>query len=107
MALAAAITAPRTSAAQTTSVPVKRDVRVHVGHTAEDGVVLKQLLESADIQAHREEQQQKCERDGEAAPRQWNVAVVTSVERPRAARHKDKENGEHTGNHRHATAAIR
>ncbi len=76
-------------------------MRVHVRHPAEDGVVLEQLRESADVQAHREDQQQRREGNGKAAPRQRNVTVALSLKRPRAARHQDEENGEQTDNDSH------
>ena len=47
----------------------KHDVRIGVGHPAEDGMFLEQSLESGDIRVHREDQQQEAKRDGEPAPR--------------------------------------
>ena len=77
----------------------KQDVRVHVGYAAEDGVILKQLLEAADVEAHRGEQHQERKRDGEPAPGQRDVAVTAGGEHPRTAGNKDKKNGEQAGNH--------
>ena len=60
----------------------KHDVRVRIGDAGEDGVVLEQLLETADINAHRQDQQQERKRDGEPAPGQREIAVAASGERP-------------------------
>jgi len=49
--------------------PRKHDVRIRVGHPAKDRMFVEQSLESSDIRAHREDQQQEPERNGEPAPR--------------------------------------
>jgi hypothetical protein len=37
--------------------PCERDVRVSVGHTAEDHMVIEQFLKSTEVHTHREDQQ--------------------------------------------------
>ncbi len=49
--------------------PGDRDVRVRVGHTSKDRMILEQALKPAEIREHREDQQQKRKRDRQPAPR--------------------------------------
>ncbi len=61
------------------------DVRVRVGDAAEDGVVLGEQIEAAEVDAPGDDQQDKRKCDGEAAPRYQVVAVGVTLKRSRAA----------------------
>ena len=47
-------------------------MRVGVGDAVEDGVVLEEQIEAADVLADGEREQQKSGGDGDAAPGQWS-----------------------------------
>jgi hypothetical protein len=85
----ATITVPNMSPAQTTSMSCKRNVRVSVGHTAEDRMLIEQSFESTEVHTHREDQQQERKCDGEPLPRQYNVP---GSQRTGAARDEKEEN---------------
>jgi hypothetical protein len=51
--------------------PGERDVRVRIGHTPEDRVIVEQSLEPADIHAHGEDQHRNA--NVIESPRQGNV----------------------------------
>ncbi len=70
-----------------------------VGNAVEDRVVIEELLESANIHAQANDEQQKCSRDGEPAQGQLSETVAAPAERARAARNKQKHNGQHAGDH--------
>ena len=75
------------------------EVRIGVGHTAKDRVILEQGLEPADIHAHRERQQQKRKRNRKPAPGRGDGARSPARERPGAAGNENEGNGDHAGNH--------
>src|ERR1700687_4780608 len=74
-------------------------MRVCVGHTPEDRMILEQSLEPVEIYAHRQDQQQEGKRDGKTAPRQRDGAAETPSEHTASARDENKEDGEQTTDH--------
>jgi len=74
-------------------------VRIRVGDSAEDRMIVKQALEAADIGAHGKDQQQKRKGDGD--PRHGNVSVPaeTPGEHTGSARDQNEESREETENH--------
>ncbi len=74
-------------------------MRVRVGHTPEDRMIIEQSREPTDICTHREDQQEERKRNGEPAPRRCDVAAAAPGERTGSARDQDEENGKYTGNH--------
>ena len=79
-----AMTAPSTSAAAIQRHADEVDVRVSVGDAVEDGVVLEEQLEAADVLAQREGEQQESGGDGDAAPGQANRGCLSSRSSARA-----------------------
>ncbi len=77
----------------------QRYVRVCVRDPIEDCVVLKQQLKAADIYAQSNDEQQKPNRDGEPAPRQWGAAAETSAESAGTAGDEDEQKGKDAGEH--------
>jgi hypothetical protein len=74
-------------------------VRFGVGDAGEDGVILEQLLEPAEIDADGKHQQDEGERNRETTPRR-PALVPASADQPRAAGDDHKEQRDRADNHR-------
>src|SRR5207245_5567018 len=75
--------------------PCEHDVRIGVSDPAEDRVLLEQVLEPTEIDAHCENQQQKRKCEGEPSPRQRDIASPTA-ECTGTTGYGDEEDGEET-----------
>jgi len=74
---------------------------VGVGNPVEDGVVLKEQFEAAEVLAQSQDQEQAGGSEGEGAPGKRSDVTETSAECARAAGDKKKEHGEDKREHGH------